>query len=80
MSSSLSTHILMLHVFEQPQLPVGPLSKYLRLERPVELLNSHFLFSLLIYCGAVVNNGTPSHYLCTLSLCEPLYFSTISFF
>lgn len=60
-----STYILMLHVFEQPELPVSPLSKYLRLERPVELLNGHFLFGPLIYCWAVVNNGTPSHYLCT---------------
>lgn len=72
-----STHILMLHVFEQPELPVSPLSKYLWLERPVELLNGHFLFSPLIYCWAVVNNGTPSHYLCTH---EPLRFTTISFF
>lgn len=58
-----STHVLMLHVFEQTQLPVSPLSKYLRLERPVELLNGHFLFRPLIYRRAVVNNGTPSHYL-----------------
>lgn len=40
----------MLHVLEQPQLPVGPLSKDLRLEGPVELLNGHFLFSLFIDC------------------------------
>lgn len=72
-----STHILMLHVFEQPELPVSPLSKYLGLERPVELLNGHFLFSPLIYCWAVVNNRTPSHYLCTH---EPSRFTTISFF
>lgn len=38
----------MLHVLEQPQLPVGPLSEDLRLEGPVELLNGHFLFSLFI--------------------------------
>lgn len=44
-----ATHILVLHVFEQPQLPVSPLSKNLRLERPVQLLNGHFLFSPLIY-------------------------------
>lgn len=44
------THIFMLHVFEQSKLPVGPFSKDLRLEGPVELLNGHFLFSLLIYC------------------------------
>ena len=31
----------MFHVFEQPQLPIGPLSKELRLEGPVELLNGH---------------------------------------
>lgn len=63
-----STHILMLHVLEQPELPVGPLSKDLWLERPVELLNGHFLISLLIYRWAVVNNGTPSHYCCTHTL------------
>lgn len=40
----------MLHVLEQPQLAVGPLSKDLRLEGPVELLNGHFLFGLFIDC------------------------------
>lgn len=45
-----STHIFMLHVLEQSELPVGPLSEDLRLEGPVELLNGHFLFSLLIDC------------------------------
>lgn len=50
----------MLHVFEQSELPVGPLSKDLRLEGPVELLNGHFLLSLLIDCRAAVDNGITS--------------------
>lgn len=48
-----SPHILMLHVFEQPELPVSPLSEDLRLEGPVELLDGHFLFILLVDCRAV---------------------------
>lgn len=43
----------MLHVFEQPQLSVSPLSEDLRLKRTVELLDGHFLFGLLVYGGAV---------------------------
>lgn len=43
----------MLHVFEQPELPVRPLGKDLRLEGPVELLYGHFLFTLVVYCRAV---------------------------
>lgn len=55
-----SAHVFMLHVFEQSELPVGPLSKDLRLEGPVELLNGHFLLSLLIDCRAVADNGITS--------------------
>lgn len=35
------SYIFMFHVFEQPQLPISPLSKELRLEGPVELLDGH---------------------------------------
>lgn len=55
-----STHIFMLHVFEQSELSVGPLSKDLWLEGPVELFNGHFLFSLLVYCWAVGNDNAVS--------------------
>lgn len=43
-----NTHILMLHVFEQSEFPVGPLSKNFWLKGPVEFLDGHFLLSLLI--------------------------------
>lgn len=38
----------MLHVFQQPELAVGPLRKDLRLEGPVELLDGDFLLGLVI--------------------------------
>lgn len=36
------SHIFMSHVFEEPQLSVGPLGEELRLERSVQLLDGHF--------------------------------------
>lgn len=72
-----SADIFMLHVLEQSELPVGPLSKDLRLEGPVELLNGHFLFGLLIYCWAVEDNGITSIQHCTLRLWPPRGLYTI---
>lgn len=36
------SHIFMFHMFEKPQLPVGPLGEQLRLERSVQLLDRYF--------------------------------------
>lgn len=56
-----STHVLMLHVLEQPELPVSPLSEDLRLERPVELLDGRFLFRPLVYRRAAVKNANTDY-------------------
>ena len=37
------TYILMLHVFQQQQLPISPLGKDLGLEGPAQLLDGHLL-------------------------------------
>lgn len=44
----LQTHIFMLHVFKQSELPVGPLRKDLGLEGPVELLDGDLLLGFVI--------------------------------
>lgn len=42
----------MFHVFEEPQLPVGPLGEQLRLERPVQLLDRHRGSCPVVHCRA----------------------------
>lgn len=47
---SAGPHVLMFHVFEEPQLPVSPLGEDLRLERSVELLDGHLGSSSGVCC------------------------------
>lgn len=46
------SYIFMLYIAEQPELPVGPFGMDEGLERPIQLLDGHFLLGLLINSGA----------------------------
>lgn len=46
------THVLVAHVFEEPQFSVGALGKQLGLEGPVQLLDCHLVTSAAVYCRA----------------------------
>jgi len=43
-----SSHIFMLYVAEEPEFPVGSLGVDEGLERPIQLLDGHLFFGLLV--------------------------------